>query len=367
MFLMVIALSAIVINGEGQTIAASSASSTVAEPNSDFMLKLLLENPSSVGGSYLIVQEDTLLKAIKDSFPSGFYYGKGKVRYDTIRTKTDLSGPVGNTMLLTDIIEKGIEISQGEIPIGPLTPLELYGYYTGKPTNPPEIAASIGETMIDNKRKSDAALFDYRMRNYGFYRDPAGISTSAALTPWKIHDGIPIPPSTTLVLEIPIRAPADEDEYNINLEIPYLYTTKQIPDVSTWDGGHIAQGKVSLKVPITVKNQDQSTSSISTKYYSGVATRSSDHVAWPFKLTLIGPDNDGSISGQIEWTTLNAIHQIEGSKTSTGLTFTETAYIKKGNAILDCRYDLKPDGNSFKGVWGGCGGGHGGDISMNPS
>jgi len=255
MFWVMIALSAIVIHGEGQTIGASSASFTVVEPNSDFMLKLLLENPDNVGGSYLIVQKETLLEAIKDSLPSGFYYGKGKVRYDTVRTKIDLSGPIGNTMLLTDIIDKGIEISQGEIPIGPLTPLELYGYYTGKPTTPPEIAACIGETMIDNKRKNDAALFDSRMRNYGFYRDPSGTSISAAVYPWKIHDGIPIPPSTTLVLEIPIRAPADEGEYNVDLAIPYLYTTKQIPDVSVWDGCHIAQAKTALKIPIAVKEE----------------------------------------------------------------------------------------------------------------
>jgi len=56
-------------------------------------------------------------------------------------------------------------------------------------------------------------------------------------------------------------------------------------------------------------------------------------------LTLIGPYTDGSISGQIEWTSLNSIHQIEGFKTATGITFAETAYIKKGGAVLNCKYN----------------------------
>jgi hypothetical protein len=52
---------------------------------------------------------------------------------------------------------------------------------------------------------------------------------------------------------------------------------------------------------------------------------------------------DGSISGQIEWTSLNSIHQIVGSKTGTGITFAETAYIKRGGAVLNCRYYLNSE------------------------
>jgi len=113
-------------------------------------------------------------------------------------------------------------------------------------------------------------------------------------------------------------------------------------------------------------SKDAPPATTTTNYYSGVATRSRDRLAWPFKLTLIGPDTDGSIKGQIEWTNLNAIHLIEGSKTASGITFAETAYIKKGNAVLNCRYYLKPDGSSFKGTWDSCGEGDYGDITMKP-
>jgi hypothetical protein len=92
-----------------------------------------------------------------------------------------------------------------------------------------------------------------------------------------------------------------------------------------------------------------------------------DHIAWPFTLTLIGPYMDGSMSGQIEWPSLNSIHQIEGSKTATGITFTEIGYIKKGGAVLNCRYYLDSDGSSYKGTWDSCSSGGGyGDIIVNP-
>jgi len=104
--------------------------------------------------------------------------------------------------------------------------------------------------------------------------------------------------------------------------------------------------------------------------YSGEAiSEPKNGKTWPFKLTLIGPDTDGSISGQIEWTSLNSIHQIEGFKTATGITFTETAYIKKGGAVLNCRYNLNYDGDSFTGTYGdedSCDDRDYGTISMNP-
>jgi len=103
---------------------------------------------------------------------------------------------------------------------------------------------------------------------------------------------------------------------------------------------------------------------VNKKSYSGVAIGEKSGRTWPFKLTLIGPDMDSSISGQIEWTSLNSIHQIVGSKTTTGITFTETADIKKGGAVLNCKYYLDSEGNSFTGTWDSCDDGDYGTISM---
>ncbi|MFZ2536015.1 hypothetical protein [Methanothrix sp.] len=84
---------------------------------------------------------------------------------------------------------------------------------------------------------------------------------------------------------------------------------------------------------------------------------------WPFKLTLIGPDSDGLISGQIEWPSLNSINKIEGHKTGNALSFTETADIQKGGAVLSCKYDVIIEGNSFNGKWSGCDDGDYGTIN----
>jgi hypothetical protein len=100
--------------------------------------------------------------------------------------------------------------------------------------------------------------------------------------------------------------------------------------------------------------------------YSGEAISKRSGKTYPFKLALIGPDVDGSISGQIEWTSLNSIHQIVGSRTGTGITFAETAYIKKGGAVLNCKYYQNSEGNSFTGTWDSCDDGDYGTISMKP-
>ncbi|MDD4651697.1 MAG: transglutaminase-like domain-containing protein [Methanothrix sp.] len=124
-----------------------------------------------------------------------------------------------------------------------------------------------------------------------------------------------------------------------------------------------------IKVWLPEKNHEsfngrENNPSLSIKYYSGIVTYNTNR--WPFLLTLIGPTTNGSINGQIEWTTLNSINKIEGFETANSITFSETAYIKKGDAILNCKYHLYPDGSSFKGIWDGCGNGAHGDITMNP-
>ena len=101
-------------------------------------------------------------------------------------------------------------------------------------------------------------------------------------------------------------------------------------------------------------------------WYAGEAmSEPKNGKTWPFRLNLIGPDEDGSISGQIEWTSLNSINKIEGHKTDMGITFTETDYIQRGSAVLNCKYNLNSEGDSYTGTYGdGCDDGDHGTISM---
>lgn len=62
---------------------------------------------------------------------------------------------------------------------------------------------------------------------------------------------------------------------------------------------------------------------------------------WPciFTVTEYDPDT-GAFSGTLEWTTLNALHKIEGTLAPDALTFRETEHIRRGNAMLDVDYTL---------------------------
>ena len=230
---------------------AISESPIVVEPNSEFYLDITLANPDQIGGKYIIIDKSDLKDAILASMPKGFAWGNARVESEVQNSPNDISKPIGDLMLFTSIGEKLIEVSQGEIPIDPLTPLELYGYATNTPTTPPEIVASFGQKMSDNKRKGDLSQFEYRMKNYGFF--PISSNPIGSLYPKKIPEGIVIPPAANLKLLIPLRASSTEGDYYIDWTLPYWYTTTSVPNPSTWDGKHIDKQTQSVKRMIEVK------------------------------------------------------------------------------------------------------------------
>jgi hypothetical protein len=63
---------------------------------------------------------------------------------------------------------------------------------------------------------------------------------------------------------------------------------------------------------------------------------------WPcvFTVKSYNPET-GEFTGTLEWTSLNALHAIEGTFKDNILTFTETEFITKGNAVLDVSYTFK--------------------------
>ncbi|MEQ8191535.1 MAG: hypothetical protein ABRQ39_26450 [Candidatus Eremiobacterota bacterium] len=75
---------------------------------------------------------------------------------------------------------------------------------------------------------------------------------------------------------------------------------------------------------------------------------------WPFKIKFTYLNkSSGTFQGEIEWTSLNAIHKIEGTISGKKIYFKETEYIKQGGAYLNIVYDLQYDSgsNSVKGTW----------------
>ncbi|SCY56816.1 hypothetical protein [Desulfoluna spongiiphila] len=75
---------------------------------------------------------------------------------------------------------------------------------------------------------------------------------------------------------------------------------------------------------------------------------------WPFILTIKSFDaSDGKWAGEMKWITLNAVHKVEGTIIGTMIRFKETDFIKKGNAIIGCVYNLDMDDNEIRltGTW----------------
>jgi len=59
----------------------------------------------------------------------------------------------------------------------------------------------------------------------------------------------------------------------------------------------------------------------------------------------------GDFSGEVSWPSLNAVHRIDGHVRGNTLVFKETAYIRQGQAHLNCEYALVYDGQTLQGRW----------------
>ena len=89
---------------------------------------------------------------------------------------------------------------------------------------------------------------------------------------------------------------------------------------------------------------------------------------WPcvFIVTEFDPET-GAFSGTIEWTSLNALHKIEGTLTDEALSFSETEFIRRGNAIKDVDYHFPRDavgGGILKGTWRNPASGRNGEAEL---
>lgn len=89
---------------------------------------------------------------------------------------------------------------------------------------------------------------------------------------------------------------------------------------------------------------------VSGKTFEGQAANGGR--VWPFSIRFVKLDaQTGAIVGEITWKSLNAIHKIEGKLTGDELEFTETAYIKRGGADLNCIYRLRRNSSRVSGSW----------------
>ncbi|GEM_PF-6967695 len=76
---------------------------------------------------------------------------------------------------------------------------------------------------------------------------------------------------------------------------------------------------------------------------------------WPCILTITEyNEEDGAFTGTIEWTSLDALHEIKGKLTQEAFTFRETGFIRRGNAIIGVDYTFplnETKGSVLHGKW----------------
>lgn len=74
--------------------------------------------------------------------------------------------------------------------------------------------------------------------------------------------------------------------------------------------------------------------------------------SWPcrFRLTRYVAAT-GRITGELTWTGLNSVHEVEGTLSGGRLTFTETRAIRAGGAHLNVSYDLRVAAADVSGGW----------------
>jgi hypothetical protein len=73
---------------------------------------------------------------------------------------------------------------------------------------------------------------------------------------------------------------------------------------------------------------------------------------WPCVIRITSRDGStGAIAGEVKWTTLGAVHRIEGRLSGNGLTFRETEAIQAGSAHLNVAYSMTISGNVVTGTY----------------
>ena len=74
--------------------------------------------------------------------------------------------------------------------------------------------------------------------------------------------------------------------------------------------------------------------------------------SWPcrFRLTRYVAAT-GRITGELTWTGLNSVHEVEGNLSGGRLTFTETRALRAGGAHLKVTYDLTVGAAQVTGAW----------------
>ena len=136
----------------------------------------------------------------------------------------------------------------------------------------------------------------------------------------------------------------------LNCEYDALFSNNEIS--GSWTDLKSDKGTFQLIKKEEISGDNGKTNEFANAVFTGSVKSSNSGKTYPAILKIISfnPDS-GSWEGELEWTSLRAVHKAVGQLSGTHLTFKETEYIKKGGANLNCEYDGSFSNNVLSGVY----------------
>ena len=136
----------------------------------------------------------------------------------------------------------------------------------------------------------------------------------------------------------------------LNCEYDASFSNNEIS--GSWTDLKSDKGTFQLNRQESIVEDSRKVNEFTNAVFTGSVKSSNSGKTYPAILKIISfnPDS-GSWEGELEWTSLRAVHKAVGQLSGTHLTFKETEYIKKGGANLNCEYDGSFSNNVLSGVY----------------
>ncbi len=242
----------------GLDITRSTEPNLAVDPGSSFYLTIPLANPESqITGSYVIISDAELKSSVETALAgSGLQidWPNKKVAY-IVRSKEMLrkswDEQLGKLFDAVDAANLGLNL----ITLEPPSPTDIVTIFTGTPI---DWTIDLGDNYRGTELEGNSKAIENCMKSE---RDGFWVTYSGGVARKSIRDGILIPPTTDILIQIPLKAPENRVEHQISLNIPYYYTSSfvKVPQCAALK---ITSNQVIWKKTVSVKkDKSEGTSS----------------------------------------------------------------------------------------------------------
>ncbi len=101
-----------------------------------------------------------------------------------------------------------------------------------------------------------------------------------------------------------------------------------------------AQTEISSQQANELKRVFMQQSAFGVGFWQGDSSNARD--SWPMRVRVVSFDGGtGKFTGTVEWASLGAVHRLDGTVVGTKVVFKEVGYVRRGNALLGCVYELE--------------------------